>query len=93
MTAAFAAQGTLTAVLSSPPKAIERLARFYHAFTRKQIMKNFDIVADVSRRDHCPMPLVAHVRQQFETAFANGCSDLDFVALVREAARHAGFLQ
>jgi hypothetical protein len=32
---ALAAQGHLTAVLSGPPKAIERLSDFYQAFTRK----------------------------------------------------------
>ena len=29
------------------------------AFTVKQIMKDFDIVTEVSRQDHWPMPLVA----------------------------------
>jgi 3-hydroxyisobutyrate dehydrogenase-like beta-hydroxyacid dehydrogenase len=165
---ALAAQGTLTAVLSGPPKAIERVASFHKAFTRKtfavgeaeearylklvlntlvggmsallsealamggrgglgaaammdvigesavgspllaykretvakgnyepafavrQMMKDLDIIADVSRRDHCPMPLVALIRQQYEAAFANGCGDLDFFVLVREAARRAG---
>ncbi len=168
---ALAAQGTLTAVLSGPPKSIERLSGFYQAFTRmtflvgeaeearylklvlntlvggtsallaealamgckgglgaaammdvigqsavaspllqykrdtvakgtyepastvQQIMKDFDIIADVSRRDHCPMPLVAQIRQQYEAAFAAGCGDLDFFVLVREVARHAGLLQ
>jgi 3-hydroxyisobutyrate dehydrogenase-like beta-hydroxyacid dehydrogenase len=164
----LAAQGALTAVLSGPAKAIERLREFYEAFTRKtfvvgeaeearylklvlntlvggasallaealamggkgglgvaammeviaqsavaspllqykremvesgsyapaftvqQIMKDLDIIADVSRHDHCPMPLVAQVRQQYEAAFANGCGELDFFVLVREAARIAG---
>jgi 3-hydroxyisobutyrate dehydrogenase-like beta-hydroxyacid dehydrogenase len=63
------------------------------AFTVKQIMKDFDIIAEVSRQDHCPMPLVAQIRQQFEAAFANGCGDLDFFVLVREAARIAGLQQ
>jgi 3-hydroxyisobutyrate dehydrogenase-like beta-hydroxyacid dehydrogenase len=60
------------------------------AFTVKQIMKDLDIIADVSRQDHCPMPLVAQIRQQYEAAFANGCGDLDFFVLAREAARIAG---
>ena len=165
---ALAAQGNLTAVVSGPPKAIERLAVFYEAFTRKtfvvgeaeearylklvlntlvggtsallaealamgrkgglgeaammdvigqsavaspllqykrdtvvngtyapaftvqQIMKDFDLIAEVSRQDHCPMPLAAQIRQQYEAAFANGCGDRDFFVLVREAARIAG---
>lgn len=165
---ALAAQGNLTAVVSGPPKAIERLAVFYEAFTRKtfvvgeaeearymklvlntlvggtsallaealamgrkgglgeaammnvigqsavaspllqykrdtvvngnyapaftvkQIMKDFDLIAEVSRQDHCPIPLAAQIRQQYEAAFANGCGDLDFFVLVREAARIAG---
>ena len=165
---ALASQGTLTAVLSGPPKAIERLSGFYQAFTRKtfvvgeaeesrylklvlntlvggtsalvaealamgrkgglgtaammdvisqsavasplleykrdmvlkeayapaftvkQMMKDFDIIAGVSRQDHCPMPLVAQIRQQYEAAFTNGCGDLDFFVLAREAARIAG---
>lgn len=60
------------------------------AFTVKQMMKDLDIVAGVSRQDHCPMPLVAQVRQQYEAAFANDCGDLDFFVLAREAARIAG---
>ena len=60
------------------------------AFTVKQIMKDLDIIADVSRQDHCPMPLAAQVRQQYEAAFVNGCGDLDFFVLAREAARIAG---
>ena len=63
------------------------------AFTIRQIMKDFDIIADVSRQDHCPMPLVAQIRQQYEAAFANGCGDLDFFVLVRETARIAGLSQ
>jgi 3-hydroxyisobutyrate dehydrogenase-like beta-hydroxyacid dehydrogenase len=60
------------------------------AFTVSQIMKDLDIIAKVSRRDHCPMPLAAQIRQQYEAAFANGCGDLDFFVLAREAARIAG---
>jgi 3-hydroxyisobutyrate dehydrogenase-like beta-hydroxyacid dehydrogenase len=168
---ALAAQGSLTAVVSGPPKAIEGLAVFYEAFTRKtfvvgdaeearylklvlntlvggtsallgealamgrkgrlgeaammdvigrsavaspllqykrdtmvngtyapaftvqQIMKDFDLIAEVSRQDHCPMPLAAQIRQQYEAAFANGCGDRDFFVLVREAAWIAGLQQ
>jgi 3-hydroxyisobutyrate dehydrogenase-like beta-hydroxyacid dehydrogenase len=164
----LASQGTLSAVLSGPPRAIERLTRFHDAFTRKtfivgeaeearylklalnvliggtsallaealamgrkgglgaalmmdvigqsavaspllqykrdtvanqaytpaftvrQMMKDFDLIAEVSRGDHCPMPLVAQIRQQYEAAFTAGCGDLDFFVLVREAARIAG---
>jgi 3-hydroxyisobutyrate dehydrogenase-like beta-hydroxyacid dehydrogenase len=60
------------------------------AFAVKQIMKDLDIIAEVSREDHCPMPLVAQVRQQYEAAFVNGCGDLDFFVLARETARIAG---
>jgi 3-hydroxyisobutyrate dehydrogenase-like beta-hydroxyacid dehydrogenase len=60
------------------------------AFTVKQMMKDFDIIADVARHDHCLMPLVAQIRQQYEAAFANGCGNLDFFVLVQEAARIAG---
>jgi 3-hydroxyisobutyrate dehydrogenase-like beta-hydroxyacid dehydrogenase len=60
------------------------------AFTVVQIMKDLDIIAEVSRQDHCPMPLVAQIRQQYEAAFASGCRDLDFFVLVRETARIAG---
>ena len=63
------------------------------AFTVSQMMKDLDVIAEVSRQDHCPMPLVAQLRQQYEAAFANGCGDLDFFVLVREAARIAGLSQ
>ena len=60
------------------------------AFAVRQMMKDFDIIAEVSRRDHCPTPLIAQIRQQYEAAFANGRGDLDFFVLVEEAARNAG---
>ena len=60
------------------------------AFTVSQMMKDLDIISEVSRQDHCPMPLVAQLRQQYEAAFVNGCGDLDFFVLVSEAARIAG---
>jgi 3-hydroxyisobutyrate dehydrogenase-like beta-hydroxyacid dehydrogenase len=60
------------------------------AFAVNQIMKDLDIIGEVSRQDHCPMPLAAQVRQQYEAAFVNGCGDLDFFVLAREAARVAG---
>lgn len=65
-------------------------AAYAPAFTVRQIMKDFDILAEVSRHDHCPMPLAAQIRQQYEAAFAAGGGDLDFFVLVREAARIAG---
>jgi 3-hydroxyisobutyrate dehydrogenase-like beta-hydroxyacid dehydrogenase len=60
------------------------------AFAVNQIMKDLDIIAGVSRQDDCPMPLVAHVSQQYEAAFVNGCGGLDIFVLAREAARIAG---
>ena len=64
--------------------------RFDPAFSVSQIMKDFDLIAGVSRRDHCPTPLLAHIRQQYEAAFAAGCGDRDFFVLTRDAARIAG---
>lgn len=60
------------------------------AFAVNQIMKDLEFIGEVSRQDHCPIPLVAQVRQQYEAAFVNGCGDLDFFVLAREAARVAG---
>ena len=60
------------------------------AFTLQQMMKDFDIIAEVARQDHCPTPLTAQIRQQYEAAFASGCGELDFFVLAREAARIAG---
>jgi 3-hydroxyisobutyrate dehydrogenase-like beta-hydroxyacid dehydrogenase len=59
------------------------------AFAVNQIMKDLDIISEVSRQDHCPMPLAAQVRQQYEAAFVNGCGDHDFFVLAREAARES----
>jgi 3-hydroxyisobutyrate dehydrogenase-like beta-hydroxyacid dehydrogenase len=59
------------------------------AFAVNQIMKDLDIISEVSRQDHCPMPLAAQVRQQYEAAFVNGCGDLDFFVLARQAARES----
>jgi 3-hydroxyisobutyrate dehydrogenase-like beta-hydroxyacid dehydrogenase len=59
------------------------------AFAVNQIMKDLDIIGEVSRQDHCPMPLAAQVRQQYEAAFVNGCGDHDFFVIAREAARES----
>jgi 3-hydroxyisobutyrate dehydrogenase-like beta-hydroxyacid dehydrogenase len=59
------------------------------AFAVNQIMKDLDIISEVSRQDHCPMPLAAQVRQQYEAAFVNGCGDHDFFVIAREAARES----
>ena len=59
------------------------------AFAVNQIMKDLDIIGEVSQQDHCPMPLAAQVRQQYEAAFVNGCGDLDFFVLARQAARES----
>jgi 3-hydroxyisobutyrate dehydrogenase-like beta-hydroxyacid dehydrogenase len=59
------------------------------AFAVNQIMKDLDVIGEVSRQDHCPIPLAAQVRQQYEAAFVNGCGDLDFFVLAREAARES----
>ena len=65
-------------------------ASYQPAFTVRQIMKDLDIIAEVARHDHCPIPLVAQIRQQYEAAYANGCGDLDFFVLAGEASRIAG---
>jgi 3-hydroxyisobutyrate dehydrogenase-like beta-hydroxyacid dehydrogenase len=65
-------------------------ARTRPAFAVNQIMKDLDIIGEVSQHDHCPMPLVAQIRRQYEAAFVNGCGDLDFFVLARESARVAG---
>ena len=51
-------------------------------------MKDLDINRGVPRQDHCPMPLVAQVRQRYEAAFVNGCGVLIFV-LARKPRRIA----
>jgi hypothetical protein len=40
-----------------------------------RVRGDFDIIADLSRRDHCPMPPVAQIRRQYEAAFANSCGE------------------
>ena len=61
------------------------------AFAVKQIMKDFDIIVDVARHDHCPMSLVwrrsgSSTKRRSPTVAA----DLDFFILAREASRIAG---
>jgi 3-hydroxyisobutyrate dehydrogenase-like beta-hydroxyacid dehydrogenase len=60
------------------------------AFAVNQIMKDLDIIGEVSQQDHCPIPLAAQVRQQYVAAFVDGCGELDFLLPAREAARVAG---
>jgi len=60
------------------------------AFTLAQMMKDFDIIMAVGRNEHCPLPLLGLVRQQFEAAYAAGAGGEDFFVLAREGARKVG---
>jgi NAD-binding of NADP-dependent 3-hydroxyisobutyrate dehydrogenase len=62
----------------------------YAAFTVSQMMKDLNTKTRVSPQGRCPMPLVVQLRQLYESVFVNGCGDLDFFMLVREAARTVG---
>jgi 3-hydroxyisobutyrate dehydrogenase-like beta-hydroxyacid dehydrogenase len=60
------------------------------AFSVAQMLKDLDIVLGVGRDTHVPMPLVAMIREQFETSLVAGQGERDFFVLVRDAARRAG---
>jgi 3-hydroxyisobutyrate dehydrogenase-like beta-hydroxyacid dehydrogenase len=51
-------------------------------FAVNQIMKDLDIIGEVSRQDHCPIPLAPR-------SGSNMCGDLDFFVLAREATRES----
>lgn len=64
---------------------------FTPAFTVAGMMKDLDIALAIGRSEHIPLPLTAHIRQQYEAAYAGGSGGDDFFVLVREHARLAGF--
>ena len=63
---------------------------FAPAFALEQIMKDFDLLLATGRAEHCPLPLAAQIRQQFEGAYARGHGGKDFFVLAADAAKLAG---
>jgi 3-hydroxyisobutyrate dehydrogenase-like beta-hydroxyacid dehydrogenase len=60
---------------------------FTPAFSVKQMMKELDIALSVARSHHCPLPLVAQIRQIFEAAYVGWDGDKDYFVLSKEYAR------
>lgn len=60
------------------------------AFTVIQAMKDLDLMLAVGKDDHCPLPIAAQIRQQFEMAYAAGEGESDFFVLTRQALALAG---
>ncbi|MBL0371132.1 NAD(P)-dependent oxidoreductase [Rhizobium sp. KVB221] len=56
----------------------------------RQMMKDLDLLLSVGRDVHCPLPLAAQIRQQYELAYNAGEGDSDFFVLTRQALLHAG---
>jgi 3-hydroxyisobutyrate dehydrogenase-like beta-hydroxyacid dehydrogenase len=63
---------------------------FTPAFTVNQMMKDLDLFLAVGRQEHCPLPLAAFIRQQFEAAYASGEGESDFFVLTRQALALSG---
>lgn len=59
------------------------------AFALSQIMKDFDLLLMTGAQQHCPLPLAAQIRQQFEGANARGHGARDFFVLAADIARLA----
>jgi hypothetical protein len=57
---------------------------FAPAFSVQQMTKDLDIALSVARSCHCPLPLVAQIRQIFEIAYAAGDGDKDYFVLSKE---------
>ncbi len=53
------------------------------AFSVSQMLKDLNILLAVGQSEHCPLPVSAQIRQQYEAAYARGLGEQDFFALVR----------
>ncbi|QEE43266.1 NAD(P)-dependent oxidoreductase (plasmid) [Rhizobium sp. WL3] len=65
---------------------------FDPAFSVAQMMKDFDLILDAARADHIPMYMASMIRQQYESAYAEGLADKDFFVLFEQSERRAGIL-
>jgi 3-hydroxyisobutyrate dehydrogenase-like beta-hydroxyacid dehydrogenase len=65
---------------------------FDPAFSVSQMMKDFDLILDAARADHIPMYMASMIRQQYETAYAEGLAEKDFFVLFEQSERRAGML-
>ena len=63
---------------------------FQSAFSLSQIIKDYDILLATGRIGHCPLPLTAQIRAQFEGARARGHGEKDFFVMAADAANLAG---
>jgi 3-hydroxyisobutyrate dehydrogenase-like beta-hydroxyacid dehydrogenase len=63
---------------------------FAPAFTVEQMIKDFDLVIDTARDGHVPVFLISLIRQQYETARAQGRGDQDFFVLLEQYEAMAG---
>ncbi len=56
------------------------------AFPVTGMMKDFDIALAVAREQGIPLPLLSHIRQDYEAAFTGGAGNQDFFILVKQLA-------
>jgi 3-hydroxyisobutyrate dehydrogenase-like beta-hydroxyacid dehydrogenase len=63
---------------------------FDPAFSVSQMMKDFDLILGAAKTDHVPMFLTSIIRQQYESAFAEGLAEKDFFVLIEQYERLAG---
>jgi 3-hydroxyisobutyrate dehydrogenase-like beta-hydroxyacid dehydrogenase len=63
---------------------------FAPAFSAAQMLKDLDLAAQAATETHCPAPVMAQIRGQYQSAVAEGLGDKDFFILVDRAARAAG---
>lgn len=66
---------------------------FAPAFTVEQMIKDFDLVIDAARDEQVPVLLTSLIRQQYETARAQGRGGKDFFVLLEQYEAMAGMQQ
>lgn len=63
---------------------------FAPAFTVEQMIKDLDLVIDAARDGHVPVFLISLIRQQYETARAQGSGGQDFFVLLEQYEAMSG---
>jgi 3-hydroxyisobutyrate dehydrogenase-like beta-hydroxyacid dehydrogenase len=63
---------------------------FESTFSCRQMAKDLDLILDAGRGAAVPLPLAKLMRETYETLIAEGESETDFIATVRQAERSSG---
>ena len=86
-------ESAVASPLISYKRAMLSQRDFSPAFTVEQMIKDFDLVIDAARDEQVPVFLISLIRQQYESARAQGRGNKDFFVLLEQYEAMAGMQQ